>query len=94
MSIRTPIQSLDRHYQRRSQVGLILRELCRQRGVEMLEGHAMSDHIHMVLSVPPKFSIAHTIGFPLLLNRFRAKRVFCCVKFLSENGLRCRFPLT
>jgi putative transposase len=45
------------------QVGGILRELCRQKGVELLEGHLMADHIHMCLSVPPKYSIAHTIGF-------------------------------
>ena len=47
----------------RQQVGEILRELCRQRGIGLLEGKAMPDHIHMLLSVPPKFSIAHTIGF-------------------------------
>jgi putative transposase len=44
-------------------IGAILRELCRQKGVELLEGHLMPDHIHMCLSVPPKYSIAHTIGF-------------------------------
>ena len=44
-------------------IGEILRELCRQKGVELLEGHLMPDHIHMCLSVPPKFSIAHVIGF-------------------------------
>ena len=47
----------------RRQVGPILRRLCQQRGITLLEGHAMSDHIHMCLSVPPKFSIAHTIGY-------------------------------
>ena len=47
----------------RSRVGEILRDLCRQRGVELLEGHLMSDHIHMCLSVPPKYSIAFVIGF-------------------------------
>ena len=47
----------------RRQVGTILRELCRQRGIELLEGHAMSDHIHMVLSIPPKYSVAHSVGF-------------------------------
>ena len=31
----------------RKQVGEILRELCRQKGVELLEGHLLSDHIHM-----------------------------------------------
>ena len=44
-------------------VGPILRQLCQQRGVELLEGHAMPDHIHMCLSVPAKFSVARTIGF-------------------------------
>ena len=47
----------------RRQIGTILRELCRQKGVEVLEGHSMSDHIHMCLSIPPKYSVAHTIGF-------------------------------
>ena len=47
----------------RRQVGTILRELCRQKGVELLEGHLMADHVHMCLSIPPKYSLAHTIGF-------------------------------
>jgi putative transposase len=47
----------------RRQVGEILRELCRQRGIELLEGKAMPDHIHLLLSVPPKYSIAHAIGY-------------------------------
>ena len=41
----------------------IIKDLCRQRGVELLEGHLMPDHIHMCLSVPPKYSIAMVIGF-------------------------------
>ena len=41
----------------------ILRDLCRQRGIELIEGHAMADHVHLCLSIPPKFSVAHTIGF-------------------------------
>jgi putative transposase len=47
----------------RRQVGVILRELCRQRGVELVEGHAMPDHVHLCLSIPPKYSVAYTIGF-------------------------------
>ena len=47
----------------RKEVGRILRELCRQKGVELLEGHAMSDHIHLCLSIPPKYSVSHTIGY-------------------------------
>jgi putative transposase len=37
--------------------------MCRQRGVELLEGHAKPDHVHLCLSIPPKYSVAHTIGF-------------------------------
>jgi len=47
----------------RRQIGLILRQLCRQKGIELLEGNAMPDHIHMLLSVPPKYSIAMTMGY-------------------------------
>jgi putative transposase len=43
--------------------GKILRELCRQHEVELVEGHAMSDHIHLCLSIPPKYSVANTVGF-------------------------------
>ena len=49
--------------EKRRQIGRILRELCEQRGVELLEGKAMPDHIHLCLSIPPKYSVAHTIGF-------------------------------
>ncbi len=48
---------------RRRQIGRILRDLCRQRGVGLVEGHAMPDHVHLCLSIPPKYSVAHTVGF-------------------------------
>ncbi len=64
----------------RHKIGQILRQLCRQKDVELLEGHAMPDHVHMLLSVPPKYSIAMIIGFlkgksAILINRdqFRVK---------------------
>ena len=47
----------------RRKVGRILRELCKQKGVELLEGHAMPDHIHLCLSIPLKHNVSHTIGF-------------------------------
>ena len=47
----------------RKQIGEILRDLCQRQGVEIVEGHAMPDHIHLCLSIPPKYSVAHTIGF-------------------------------
>jgi putative transposase len=47
----------------RQKIGRILRELCDQLGVELLEGHALADHVHLCVSIPPKYSVAHTVGF-------------------------------
>lgn len=47
----------------RKHVGEVIRELCRQRGIGFVEGHLMPDHIHMCLSIPPKYSVAFAIGF-------------------------------
>jgi putative transposase len=47
----------------RRQIGRVLRDLCRQRGVTLVEGHAMPDHVHLCLSIPPRYSVAHTVGF-------------------------------
>ena len=47
----------------RCNIGKVVRELCRQHGVELVEGHAMADYVHLCLSIPPKFSVANTVGF-------------------------------
>jgi len=47
----------------RREIGKIIRQLCRQKEVELIEGHAMPDHVHLVLSVPPKYSIAMFVGY-------------------------------
>jgi len=47
----------------REKIGGIIRDLCRQKGIELHEGHAMADHIHLLLSIPPKFSVSNTVGF-------------------------------
>ena len=47
----------------RAAIGEIFRDLCKQKGIELLEGHAVSDHVHLCLSIPPKYSVAYTIGF-------------------------------
>jgi putative transposase len=47
----------------RAAIGKILRGLCEQRGLEIHEAHAMPDHIHMCLSIPPKYSVSNSLGF-------------------------------
>ena len=64
----------------RRDIGKILRELCRQQGVEIVEGHAMSDHIHLLLMIPPKHSVAHTVGFLKGKSAIRIFREYLQVK--------------
>ena len=64
----------------RKDIGRILRELCRQHGVELVEGYAMKDHIHMLLMIPPKFSVANTIGFLKGKSAIRVFREYLQVK--------------
>ena len=42
-------------------IGIILRKLCEQKGVEIIEANACKDHIHMLVSIPPKLSVAQFI---------------------------------
>ena len=47
----------------RAGIGRILRDLCEQKGIELREGHAMPDHVHLCVRIPPKSSVSYTIGF-------------------------------
>ena len=47
----------------REKIGRIIRDLCNQKRIDLLEGYAMPDHIHICVSIPPKYSVANTIGF-------------------------------
>ncbi|MBR6336314.1 MAG: IS200/IS605 family transposase [Ruminococcus sp.] len=49
--------------QLKADIGQILRKLCEQKGVEILEANAMPDHIHMLVSIPPYISIAQFMGY-------------------------------
>ena len=44
-------------------IGVILRKLCRQKGVEIIEARACPDHIHMLISIPPKYSVSQIMGY-------------------------------
>jgi putative transposase len=47
----------------RKHLGSILRELAMQRESKIVEGHLTKDHIHMLISIPPKYSVAQVVGF-------------------------------
>ena len=47
----------------RKYLGEVIRELARQKESLVLEGHLMSDHLHMLISIPPKYSVSQVVGF-------------------------------
>ena len=51
------------YYQLRADIQKIIKDLCKWKGIEIIEGHMMSDHIHLLLSIPPKYSISQVIGY-------------------------------
>ncbi|MCW7552045.1 IS200/IS605 family transposase [Endozoicomonas gorgoniicola] len=44
-------------------LGEIFHELVRRKGCKILEGHLMSDHVHMCISIPPKYPVSHVVGY-------------------------------
>ena len=49
--------------QYRSSLGEIFHRLCRYKGVEIIEGHLMPDHVHMLVSIPPRISVSSFMGY-------------------------------
>jgi putative transposase len=49
--------------QLRLEIGTILRELCQRKGIIIHEAEACPDHIHMLISIPPKFSVSQVMGY-------------------------------
>jgi len=49
--------------QLRKHLGEVIRDLARHKESEVIEGHLMPDHIHMLISIPPKYSVSQVIGY-------------------------------
>ena len=47
----------------RKDIGVILRKLCEQKGVEIIEAELCPDHVHMLVSIPPSLSVAQFVGY-------------------------------
>ena len=75
----------------RQRTGTILRQLAKQKEIEVVEGNACPDHIHMILSIPPKHSVAYAIGFMkgksaiLLHQEFGNRRTLTQKSFWSRG---------
>ena len=49
--------------QLRVDIRTILKDLCKWKGVEIIEGNCMPDHVHLLLSIPPKMSVSNVMGY-------------------------------
>lgn len=49
--------------EKRLEIGAILRELCKWKGVNIIEAEVCPDHVHMLLEIPPKISVSSFMGF-------------------------------
>lgn len=51
------------YQQLRQHLGEVFRQLAQQRESKILEGHMVVDHVHMLISIPPKYAVAQVIGY-------------------------------
>lgn len=47
----------------RKDIQQIIKDLCKWKGVEIIEGHMMPDHVHILVSIPPKYSVSQFMGY-------------------------------
>lgn len=51
------------YYELREDIRQIIKDLCKWKGVAIIEGHLMCDHIHLLVSIPPKYSVSNFMGY-------------------------------
>ena len=51
------------YYQLRADIQKIIKDLCKWKGIEIVEGHMMSDHVHLLLSIAQKYSVSQVMGY-------------------------------
>lgn len=74
----------------RVQIGKIIRELAKQKEVEVLEGNACPDHMHMVLKIPPKHSVAYVMGFLKGKSAIKAHNIFSRKRAVTQKSFWSR----
>lgn len=47
----------------RADIGIIMKTLCARKGIEIIEGECCPDHIHMLIAIPPKYSVSEVVGY-------------------------------
>ena len=76
--------------QLRRHLGELLKDLAAQKECKILEGHLVSDHVHILISIPPKYSVSQVVGFikgKSAMQLHGAKEKLHRTKFLGERLL-------
>ena len=60
----------------RQRLGDVFRTLAKQKECQVVEGHLMPDHVHMLISIPPKYSVAQVIGYTKGKSAIHVARTF------------------
>ena len=71
--------------QLRREIGAILRELCAWKGINIIEAEMCPDHIHMLIEIPPKYSISGIMGFLKGKSSLLIYQKFANMKFKYRN---------
>ena len=73
--------------QLRQELGVVIRALAGERESEIIERHLMPDHVHMMISVPPKYSVAQVIGYMKGKSAIHIARVYAGRRknFVGQN---------
>ena len=80
-------------------IGKILRQLCQQKGIEIIEAQLCTDHVHMLISIPPKYSVSQIMGYlkgksslmiyekyPELKYKYRNREFWCRGYYVDTAG--------
>ena len=83
----------------KADIGQIIRKLCEQKGVELIEAEACPDHIHMLVSIPPTLGVAYFMGYlkgksslmiyekyPELRYKYRNREFWCRGYYVDTAG--------
>ena len=89
--------------QLRADIQQYIRDLCKWKGVEILEGHMMPDHVHLLLSIPPKYCVFSFMGYlkgksslmiyekyPELKYKYRNREFWCRGYYVETVGKNAR----
>jgi putative transposase len=73
--------------QLRGELGIVFRALAEEKESEIMEGHLMPDHVHMMISVPPKYSVSQVVGYLKGKSAIHIARVYAGRRknFVGQN---------